>query len=129
MFPLKAFFSLLVLSSLFGQTSEGISRKAQVIRAHPDLVHESGIWWKVPKGRKMMTIYVEAKNTETVLFWLIPTGTQTWKDRELIGYDKDGSDGWSLTWYFGDRTFHDHIHVQAIGEDSVSSDMFNVSSD
>lgn len=74
-----------------------------------------------------MTIYVEAKNTETVLFWLISTGTQTWKARGLIGYDKDGRDGWSFTWNFGDRMFHDHIHVQAIGEDSVSSDTFNVS--
>lgn len=116
------------MSSLFGQTFEVISRKSQVIRDYPDLVHKSGIWWQVPKGKKSMTIFVEAKNTETVLFWLIPTGTQTWKERELIGYDKDGTDGWSFTWNFGDRTFHDHITVQAIGEDSVS-DTFNVGSD
>lgn len=45
-----------------------------------------------------MTIHAEAQNTETVLFWLVPTGTATWSERELIGYDKDGNDGWSVTW-------------------------------
>ncbi|MGG0887943.1 hypothetical protein [Brevibacillus parabrevis] len=128
MLSFKTMFSLLVIGSLVVQSPVEISRKAQVIRAYPDLKHESG-WWKVPKGKKTMTIYVAVKNTETVLFWLIPTGTQTWKERELIGFDKDGKDGWSFTWNFGDRTFHDHITVQAIGEDSVSSDTFNVSSD
>lgn len=76
-----------------------------------------------------MTINVNAKNTETVLFWVIPTGTQTWGERELIGYDKDGRDGWSLTWEFGNRKFHDHIQVQALGDDTISNAIINVASE
>ncbi|MHA2855064.1 hypothetical protein ACXZ7E_13800 [Paenibacillus lautus] len=64
-----------------------------------------------------MTIHVEAENIESVLFWVAPTGTETWEERELIGYDIDGSDGWSLSWEFGNRQFHDHIAVQALGMD------------
>jgi hypothetical protein len=51
---------------------------------HAEILHVStdlpkiGNWWRVPKGVDEMTIFVKANNTETVLFWLIPTGTQTW---------------------------------------------------
>ena len=34
-----------------------------------------------------------------------------------ITADLDGSDGWSIDWQFGERTFHDHITVQALGSD------------
>ncbi|MEW9674337.1 hypothetical protein [Ammoniphilus sp. 3BR4] len=93
--------------------------RAKILNVYTDLPNKSG-WWTAPKGVHKMTIYVEAENTETVIFWLIPTGTQTWGQRELIGYDKDGSDGWSLTWDFGNRSLHDHIHIQALGSDSAS---------
>lgn len=43
-------------------------------------------------------------------------------ERELIGYDKDGSDGWSLTWNFGSRTFHDRIAIQTLGSDGTTQD-------
>ncbi|MNN46327.1 hypothetical protein D3C81_1607060 [compost metagenome] len=43
-------------------------------------------------------------------------------ERELIGYDKDGSDGWSVTWNFGNRSFHDRIVVQALGSDGATQD-------
>ncbi|OAB38367.1 hypothetical protein [Paenibacillus glacialis] len=49
---------------------------------------------------------------------LIPTGTETWNERILIGHDADGSDGWSYRWEFGNQTLHDHISVQALGSDS-----------
>ncbi|MGM0884973.1 MAG: hypothetical protein ACQEXQ_28510 [Bacillota bacterium] len=110
---------ILSLSFLIGQTQNNENTRAQLLRVYTDLHKESG-WWVVPKGVKKMTIHAEAKNTETVLFWLIPTGTETWSERELIGYDKDGNDGWSLTWKFGNQRLHDHIHVQALGSDSSS---------
>lgn len=75
-------------------------------------------WIIVPKDAHSMTISVEAENVDTMLFWIAPTGTETWRERELIGYDIDGSDGWSITWEFGDRIFHDHISIQALGSDS-----------
>ncbi|MNH46099.1 hypothetical protein D3C79_1087500 [compost metagenome] len=73
---------------------------------------------------------MEAENTDIVLFWIAPTGTETGKERTLIGYDVDGSDGWSYTWEFGDRTFHDHIQVHALGIDgsTQASDTINIHS-
>jgi hypothetical protein len=35
---------------------------------------------------------VKAENTETVLFWLVSTGTENWNQRKLIGYDIKGDD-------------------------------------
>ncbi|MCT2536853.1 hypothetical protein NC661_16715 [Aquibacillus koreensis] len=90
--------------------------ESQIISVDTDLEKEAG-WWMVSKDVSTMTISVEAKNIETVLFWIAPTGTGTWDERTLIGYDIDESDGWSFTWEFGERVFHDHITVQAIGSD------------
>lgn len=96
----------------------------ELLRVSTDLTEESN-WWIVPENVSAMTIYAEAKNTESVLFWIAPTGTETGSERELIGYDIDGSDGWSYTWEFGSRSFHDHIHVQALGIDgSTQANMY-----
>lgn len=103
------------------------SNRTEILNVTTDLP-KMGNWWIARKGVEKMTITVTAKNTETVLFWLIPTGTQTWGQRELIGYDIDGNNGWSLTWTFHDHIFHDHIHVQAIGNETLSNDVINVSS-
>jgi hypothetical protein len=84
-------------------------------------------WVGIPKGTKKITIYVEAKDTETVLFWLIPTGTQTWNERELIGYDinDDNDNKFSLTWEINKPFLHNHLQVQALGMDGIS-DIINI---
>lgn len=96
---------------------EQVDLQAKILKVSTDLSHEAN-WWVVPRDIDTMTINVEAENVDSVLFWIVPTGTETGKERELIGYDIDGSDGWSLTWKFGDRQFHDYIGVQALGMDS-----------
>jgi hypothetical protein len=58
----------------------------KVIKSTYTNIPETDNWVIVPKGTKEITISVKAENTETVLFWLIPTGTQTWWERRLIGY-------------------------------------------
>jgi len=63
---------------------------------------------------------VEAENVETLLFWIFEIGTGTWEERTLIGYDIDGSDGWAIKWEFGERIFHDHIVIQALGIDAAT---------
>lgn len=86
-------------------------------------------WVTVPKGTEDITLYVEAENTETVLFWLIPTGTQTWWERRLIGYvintenEKtfDSPQVFSFTWKIDKPFLHDHIEVQLIGMQEVTS--------
>lgn len=82
----------------------------------------------VPKGTEEVTIYVEAENTETVLFWLIPTGTQTWWERSLIGYaintEKERTfnspQTFSLTWKIDKPFLHDHIDIELIGMNEIT---------
>lgn len=97
--------------------TENNDHKAQILKVDTDLEFEHSSHY-VPDGVHTMTISVEAENVDTVLFWITPNGTETWSERTLIGYDIDGSDGWSTTWDFGDRIFLDHITVQALGSDS-----------
>ncbi|WP_335393222.1 hypothetical protein [Neobacillus drentensis] len=76
-------------------------------------------WVEILKGTKNITFNVKANNTETVLFWLIPTGTGTWNQRKLIGYDliTDEQDNtFILTWNIDRSNLHDHLYVQALGE-------------
>jgi hypothetical protein len=97
--------------------------KGEYIHPSPKIVKfytsipEKDNWVTVPEGTEDITIYVEALNTETVLFWLIPTGTQTWYERKLIGYDiKDDNDNnFSLTWKTP-KDLHSHLYVQVLGE-------------
>lgn len=96
--------------------SDGREDQAQILKVDTDLEVKDG-WHIVPEGVNTMTISMEVENVETILLWITPTGTGTWGERTLIGYDIDGNDGWSIEWEFGDRIFHDHITVQALGSD------------
>ena len=49
----------------------------------------------------------------------MPTGTQTWNQRRLIGYDikKHDEDGhFSLTWVIDRPSLLEHLHIQVLGE-------------
>ncbi|MCG7344847.1 hypothetical protein MHZ92_11935 [Sporosarcina sp. ACRSL] len=99
--------------------TENRDYEARILKVDTDLEKEH-VWHFVPEGVSTMTISVEAENVETILFWVTETGTGTWAERTLIGYDIDGSDGWSITWEFGDRIFLDYITIQALGNDGAT---------
>lgn len=87
-----------------------------------------GIWVRVPKGTKKITFNVRAENTETVLFWLMPTGTGTWNQRKLIGYDIKENDKdieFNLIWNIERSSLLDHLHIQALGE-GIANDTINL---
>lgn len=109
------------------EQADAVDLQAKILKVSTDLPYDSN-WWVVSRDTHRMTIHVEAEHIESVLFWVAPTGTETWKERELIGYDIDGSDGWSLSWEFGNRKFHDHIAVQALGMDgrTLANESINV---
>jgi hypothetical protein len=89
-----------------------------------------GVWVQIPKGTEKITFNVKAENTETVSFWLIPTGTETWKERRLIGYDiKENlnDNNFSITWNFDRPYLHDHLHIQALGEEKIAKGFINLS--
>jgi hypothetical protein len=100
----------------------------KVIKSAYTSIPETNNWVTVPKGTEEITIYVEAENTETVLFWLIPTGTQTWWERSLIGYaintEKERTfnspQTFSLTWKIDKPFLLDHIEVQLIGMNEIT---------
>lgn len=123
----------LIGSLLIGfQTAE--DQKDIVNSAPPSIISvktdypKEGIWVHIPKGTKKITFHVNAENTETVLFWLVPTGTQTWNQRELIGYDKkedEKDDQFSITWTIDRPSLLDHLQIQALGE-GIANDMINL---
>ena len=99
--------------------TENRDYEARILKVDTDLEKEH-VWHFVPEGVNTMTISVEVENVETILFWITETGTGTWAERTLIGYDIDASDGWSITWDFGDRLFLDYITIQALGIDGAT---------
>lgn len=93
---------------------------------------KDGNWVRIPKGTKKITFHVEAEYTDTILFWLIPTGTQTWTERKLIGYDireNQTDNNFSLTWAVDKPYLHDHLYIQAINDEFVEQDSINLSMD
>ncbi|SEL10579.1 hypothetical protein [Paenibacillus sp. OK003] len=74
-------------------------------------------WIIIPTDSTELNVTVEATNAETLLFWAVPTGTETWGKRELIGYDTNGNDGWKITWNIAGKSLHHHMTVQALGSD------------
>ncbi|MEK3672651.1 hypothetical protein [Paenibacillus sp. FSL R10-2771] len=103
-YPLMAFSILLTacssgdfsinqgsISSQAGDTTPGISN---VETNFP----KKDSWYIVPKNSGELDVSVNATNVETILFLAVPTGTEAWGERELVGYDINGEDGWNLTW-------------------------------
>ncbi|KQL19093.1 hypothetical protein AN957_11195 [Cytobacillus solani] len=91
---------------------------------------QNGIWVQIPKETHKITFHVEAENTKSVLFWLIPTGTQTWTERKLIGYDmreNQNDNIFSLTLNIDKPYLNDHLYIQVIGEGKVANDIINLS--
>ncbi|MEK5068642.1 hypothetical protein [Sporosarcina sp. FSL K6-1508] len=129
---LKLFLALNILTTVFqpfiSQRIPITSSKPEIISIYTDYPID-GTWVQIPKGTKKITFYVDAENTETVLFWLIPTGTQTWADRKLIGYDireNQTDNKFTLTWKIDLPCLHDHLYIQAIGEEIVEQEVFNL---
>ena len=128
---LKLFLALNILTAcqpFISQESPTSSSKPEIKSIYTDYPKD-GTWVQIPKGTKKITFHVEAENTETILFWLIPTGTQTWTERKLIGYDireNQTDNNFSLTWNIDKPYLHDHLYIQAIGDEIVEQDVINL---
>lgn len=128
MLILKSFLALNLLTAFQpDENQKEFSQNPKIISFYTDYPKD-GIWVQIPKGTKKITFNVKADKTETVLFWLIPTGTQTWNQRRLIGYDiKEGEEdnNFSLTWIIDRPFLFDHLHIQALGE-GIANDTLNL---
>lgn len=124
-----AFNILTAVQPFISQESPTTSAKPKLKSIYTDYPKE-GIWVQIPKGTKKITFHVEAENTETILFWLTPTGTQTWTERKLIGYDireNQTDTHFTLTWNIDQPYLHDHLCIQAIGIEMMEQDIINLS--
>lgn len=128
---LKLFFALNILTAF----QPVITQEVPTISSNPKInsiytnYPKDGTWIQIPKGTNKLTVHVEAENTETILFWLIPTGTQTWIERELIGYDiqeNQDDNEFSLTWIIDKPYLYNHLYIQAIGDGLVEQDEINL---
>ncbi|WDQ35132.1 hypothetical protein PTQ21_13225 [Paenibacillus marchantiae] len=88
-------------------------------------------WIIIPTDSTELNVTVEATNAETLLFWTVPTGTETWGERELIGYDTNGNDGWKITWNIAGKSLHHHVIVQALGSDgkTITDETLNITNE
>jgi hypothetical protein len=129
MILIKSVLALSLMMNVFSLSSKEYIPPSPKIEKFYTSIPEKDNWVMVPEGTKEITFYVEADNTETVLFWLIPTGTQQWMNRELIGYDinDDGDKKFSLTWEI-DRHLHNHLHIQVIGDNKIENANINIGS-
>jgi hypothetical protein len=116
------------------KTSQKVIEKQKVVAKPPKIISfytdypvvEN--WVKIPNGTKKLTFNVKADNTETILFWLVPTGTQTWYQRKLIGYDIKGDvkdNQFSFSWMIDRPSLLNHLQIQALGE-GIASDSINL---
>lgn len=112
------------------ETIQGHQDKPVIVKVETNLPEKNG-WFIAPDESTDLMISVQAQNTDTVLFWLVPAGTETWKERTLLGYDTDESDGWNLNWNTGGNSLHHHIYIQALGSDGVSmaSETINITNE
>ena len=74
-----------------------------------------GGWCTLPAGAGAVTLRAEVTGANRVEFFVVPTGTGTWDLRRSIGVDRDGSDGWSVTWAYGNEPVMAHLAVVARG--------------
>ncbi len=127
---LAMLFFLTSCSDPAKETIQNHQDKPAIVKVETNLPEKNG-WFVVPNESTDLMISVQAQNTDTVLFWLIPTGTDTWRERTLLGYDAQESDGWNLHWNTGGISLHHHIYIQALGSDGVSmtSETINITNE
>lgn len=137
-FYLLLFFLLLLTActsedSRKNHETENVQRKesAPMIASIKTNFPEKEGWVVVPANSSEITVTVETTNTETLLFWSVPTGTETWGERELIGYDTSGSDGWNITWNIAGKSLHNRLVVQALGSDgkTITDETINITNE
>jgi hypothetical protein len=80
----------------------------------PVLPRQGG-FLRLPAGAGTLTFGVRAINTTEMRFYVTPTGTEMFKENQLIGQDTNGRDGWTLAWRYQDQPLLAHLTVKAIG--------------
>jgi hypothetical protein len=87
---------------------------------------EGGFWLELPQGAGTVVFSVKASNAQRVRFVLTPTGTGMGSYGELLGEDRDPSDGFTLVWRYPSQGLSAHLGIQAIGPGGTTDKMFGI---
>jgi hypothetical protein len=69
---------------------------------------------------------VKASHAQRVRFVLTPTGTETGPHAQLLGEDRDPSDGFTLVWRYPTQGLSAHLGIQAIGPGGTTDKTFGI---
>jgi hypothetical protein len=87
---------------------------------------EGGFWLELPPGAGKVVFSVKATNAQRVRFTLTPTGTETGPYAQLLGEDRDPSDGFTLLWRYPAEGISAHLGIQAIGRGGTTDKQFGI---
>jgi hypothetical protein len=87
---------------------------------------EGGFWLELPQGEGKVVFSVKASNAQRVRFVLTPTGTETGPYGELLGEDRDPSDGFTLVWRYPAEGLSAHLGIEAIGPGGAAEKTFGI---
>ena len=85
------------------------------VTTSPRLRTLEGGWLELPRGAGKVVLSVKATNAQRVRFTLTPTGTEVADYAEVLGEDRDPSDGFHLVWRYPNQPIMGHLGIQAIG--------------
>jgi hypothetical protein len=83
-------------------------------------------WLELPPGAGKVVLSVKATNAQRVRFTLTPTGTETGPYGQLLGEDRDPSDGFHLVWRYPAEGLSAHLGIQATGPGGTADKTFGI---
>jgi hypothetical protein len=96
------------------------------VTTSPRLRTLEGGWLELPRGAGKVVLSVKATNAQRVRFVLTPTGTETGPYAQLLGEDRDPSDGFTLVWRYPAEGLSGHLGIQAIGPGGTTDKTFDI---
>jgi hypothetical protein len=87
---------------------------------------EGGFWLELPPGAGKVVFSVKATHAQRVRFTLTPTGTETGPYAQLLGEDRDPSDGFTLVWRYPAEGLSAHLGIEAIGPGGTTDKTFGI---
>ena len=85
-----------------------------------------GGFWQLPPGPGQAYLITDAQYATRVEFLLTPTGTGTAAQAISIGVDRDGSNGYTAVWSYGDQPLLAHLVVRATGPGGTTDKIVGV---
>jgi hypothetical protein len=83
-------------------------------------------WLELPPGAGKVVLSVKATHAQQVRFTLTPTGTETGPYGQLLGEDRNPSDGFHLVWRYPSQGLAAHLGIQATGPGGTTTETLEI---